>query len=97
MRVPKLADTSVSVNVVVASLTLKVTVVAEPDVNDAGVALNVITGAVVSTFCADCVATALCVNVALFAAVSLMVPEFSVRELAAIARPSASLSPEATL
>ena len=48
VRVPKRADTSASVNVVVDSLTLKVTVVAEPDVNDAGFALMEIVGAAVS-------------------------------------------------
>ena len=48
MRVPNRADTSASVNVVVASLTLKVTVVAEPEVNDAGLALIETVGAAVS-------------------------------------------------
>ena len=48
VRVPKRADTSASVNVVVDSLTLKVTVVAEPDVNDAGLALIETVGAAVS-------------------------------------------------
>lgn len=48
MRVPKRADTSASVNVVVDSLIVKVTVVAEPDVNDAGLALIETEGAAVS-------------------------------------------------
>jgi hypothetical protein len=41
------------------------------------------------------VVTAVCVNDALLAAVSRIVPEFNPRESAAIAKPSASLSPDA--
>ena len=48
VRVPNRADTSASVNVVVDSLTVKVTAVVEPDVIDAGLALNVTVGAAVS-------------------------------------------------
>ena len=48
VRVPKRAVTSDSVNVVVDSLTLKVTVVAEPEVNDDGLALIETVGAAVS-------------------------------------------------
>ena len=48
MRAPKRAVTSDSVNVVVDSLTLKVTVVVEPDVNDVEMALMETVGAPVS-------------------------------------------------
>ena len=48
MRAPKRAVTSDSVNVVVDSLTLKVTVVVEPDVNDVEIALMETVGAPVS-------------------------------------------------
>lgn len=48
VRVPNLADTSSEVNVVTDSLTLKVTVVAEPDATDAGLALIVTDGRDVS-------------------------------------------------
>ena len=48
MRVPKSTDTSVEVNVVTDSLTVKVTVVADPDVTDAGFAVMVTDGRVVS-------------------------------------------------
>ena len=48
VRVPNFADTSAEVNVVTDSLTVKVTVVVEPDVTDAGLALNVTVGAAVS-------------------------------------------------
>jgi hypothetical protein len=54
-------------------------------------------GTTPSTWWADCVATALWVNVALFAAVSLIVPEFNDNESAVIARPSVSVSPETTV
>ena len=54
-------------------------------------------GAVVSTLCVEAVLTALWANVALLAAVSRIVPEFNSSESAAIAKPSASLSPEATV
>ena len=48
VRVPSRADTSAEVNVVTDSLTVKVTVVAEPDVTDTGLALIVTIGAPVS-------------------------------------------------
>ena len=48
MRVPNPAETSADVNVVTDSLTVKVTVAAEPDVNDVGVALINTVGAAVS-------------------------------------------------
>jgi hypothetical protein len=48
VRAPKRAVTSDSVNVVVDSLTLKVTVVVEPDVNDVEMALMETVGAPVS-------------------------------------------------
>ena len=48
VRVPNRAVTSDSVNVVVDSLTLKVTVVVEPDVNDVEMALMETVGAPVS-------------------------------------------------
>lgn len=48
VRVPKRADTSEDVKVVVDSLTVNVTVVVEPDVNDTGLALIEIVGAAVS-------------------------------------------------
>ena len=48
VRVPKRTVTSDSVNVVVDSLTLKVTVVVEPDVNDVEIALMETVGAPVS-------------------------------------------------
>jgi hypothetical protein len=48
VRVPNFADTSAEVNVVTDSLAVKVTVVVEPDVTDAGLALNVTVGAAVS-------------------------------------------------
>ena len=48
VRVPKRTVTSDSVNVVVDSLTLKVTVVLEPDVNDVEMAVMEIVGAPVS-------------------------------------------------
>ena len=48
MRVPSRADTSDEVNVVTDSLTVKVTVVADPDVTDAGLALMVTDGRDVS-------------------------------------------------
>ena len=44
VRVPNFADTSAEVNVVTDSLTVNVTVVAEPDVTDAGLALMVTDG-----------------------------------------------------
>ena len=49
MRVPNVADTSAAVNVVVDSLMVNVTVVEDPDVTEAGFALMVTVGAVVST------------------------------------------------
>lgn len=48
VRAPKRTVTSDSVNVVVDSLTLKVTVVVEPDVNDVEIALMETVGAPVS-------------------------------------------------
>ena len=54
-------------------------------------------GAVVSIVCADCVATAECVNVAAFPAVSTIVPEFNSSVFAVNAKPSASVSPDATV
>jgi hypothetical protein len=48
VRAPKSTVTSDSVNVVVDSLTLKVTVVVEPDVNDVEIALMETVGAPVS-------------------------------------------------
>ena len=48
VRVPNLAVTSDSVNVVVDSLTVNVTVVAEPDATEAGFALIKTVGAPVS-------------------------------------------------
>lgn len=48
VRVPNRADTSVEVNVVTDSLTVKVTVVADPDDTDAGLALMVTDGRDVS-------------------------------------------------
>jgi hypothetical protein len=48
VRVPSVADTSVEVNVVVDSLTVKVTVVFEPDATETGFALIVTIGAPVS-------------------------------------------------
>ena len=48
VRVPNRAETSAEVNVVTDSLTVKVTVAAEPDVNDAGLALIDTVGAAVS-------------------------------------------------
>ena len=54
-------------------------------------------GAVVSTLCADWVATALWVMVAVLPGISVMVPEFSASVFKAIANPSVSVSPEATV
>ena len=48
VRVPNRVDTSADVNVVTDSLTVKVTVAAEPDVNDVGLALIDTVGAAVS-------------------------------------------------
>jgi hypothetical protein len=48
VRVPNVADTSAEVNVVTDSLTVKVTVVEEPDATDAGLALIVTDGRDVS-------------------------------------------------
>jgi hypothetical protein len=69
-----------------------------PDFSDPEPARVMVTvGTTPSTLWADCVATALWVSVALFAAVSLIVPEFNDRESAVIARPSVSVSPDTTV
>jgi hypothetical protein len=85
----KLLDASESVNV---------TVSVWPDFSDPEPARAMVTvGTTPSTLWADCVATALWVSVALFAAVSLIVPEFNDSESVVIARPSVSVSPETTV
>lgn len=48
VRVPRVADTSAAVNVVVVSLTVNVTVVVDPDVTEDGLALIETVGAPVS-------------------------------------------------
>jgi hypothetical protein len=85
----KLDDVSDSVNV---------TVSVWPDFKEPELAREMVTvGTTPSTLWADCVATALWANVALLAAVSLIVPEFNDSESAVIARPSVSVSPETTV
>ena len=85
----KLLDASESVNVMVSVW---------PDFSDPEPARVMVTvGTTPSTLWADCVTTALWANVALFAAVSLIVPEFNDSESAVIARPSVSVSPETTV
>ena len=54
-------------------------------------------GAVVSTLCADWVATALWVIVAVLPGISVMVPEFSASAFKEIANPSVSVSRAATV
>ena len=85
----KLDEASDNVNVMVSVW---------PDFSDPEPARVMVTvGTTPSTLWADCVATALWVSVALFAAVSLIVPEFNDNESAVIARPSVSVSPETTV
>jgi hypothetical protein len=85
----KVEEASESVNVMVSVWTDFI------DPEPARVMVTV--GTTPSTLWADCVVTALWVNVALFAAVSLIVPEFNDSESAVIARPSVSASPETTV
>jgi hypothetical protein len=85
----KVEEASESVNVMVSVW---------PDFIDPEPARVMVTvGTTPSTLWADCVATALWVNVALFAAVSRIVPEFNDNESAVMARPSVSVSPETTV
>jgi hypothetical protein len=85
----KLDEASDNVNVMVSVW---------PDFSDPEPARVMVTvGTTPSTLWADCVTTALWANVALFAAVSLIVPEFNDSESAVIARPSVSVSPETTV
>jgi hypothetical protein len=81
-----------------ASESVNVIVSVWPDFKEPEPAREMVTvGTMPSTLWAGCVATALWVSVALFAAVSLIVPEFNDSESAVIARPSVSVSPETTV
>jgi hypothetical protein len=81
-----------------ASDSVNVTVSVWPDFKVPEPAREMVTvGTTPSTLWADCVTTALWANVALFAAVSLIVPEFNDSESVVIARPSVSVSPETTV
>ncbi len=81
-----------------ASDNVNVRVSVWPDLSDPDPARVMVTvGVTPSTLWVDCVAIALWASVALFAAVSLIVPEFNDNESAVIARPSVSVSPETTV
>lgn len=96
--VPPETVISPTAKVLDASDNVKVIVSVCPDFNVPDPArLNVTVGATPSTCCVDCVATDVCVMVALFAAVSVIVPELRLNVSAEMESPSVSLSPEATV
>ena len=96
--VPPVTVMSPTAKSVDASDSVKVMVSVWPDLSVPDpVRASVTVGEVVSTLCADWVATALWVIVAVLPGISVMVPEFSASAFKEIANPSVSVSPETTV